>query len=287
MKKLKARSPYQIITVILLIVICIAWLFPLYFILMTSLRTDASFRQETFSEAFGILLFPKAPTFDTYKTVLDTTTGSPVLQWFLNSLTVAVSSTILTVFVSAMAAFGYARMQFKGKNILFSFLMFTMMIPGVINLVPSYKIVSMLGLKNNLLALILPGLSGVGNVFLIRQFFYSVPKDFDEAAKIDGAGYIRIFFQILLPQIVPVLMVVALNSFLGSWNDLLWPMIVMDDTSKRTLTAGLSVINGVYDTEYASKMASTVISAVPVLLIYIFAQKYLLQGISLSSGVKG
>lgn len=287
MKKLKAWSPYQIITVVLLIVICIAWLFPLYFILMTSLRTDASFRQETFSEAFGILLVPKAPTLDTYKTVLDTTTGSPVLQWFLNSLTVAVSSTILTVFVSAMAAFGYARMQFKGKNILFSFLMFTMMIPGVINLIPSYKIVSVLGLKNNLLALILPGLSGVGNVFLIRQFFYSVPKDFDEAAKIDGAGYIRIFFQILLPQIVPVLMVVALNSFLGSWNDLLWPMIVMDDTSKRTLTAGLSVINGVYDTEYASKMASTVISAVPVLLIYIFAQKYLLQGISLSSGVKG
>lgn len=287
MKKLKAWSPYQIITVVLLVVICIAWLFPLYFILMTSLRTDASFRQETFSEAFGILLVPKAPTLDTYKTVLDTTTGSPVLQWFLNSLTVAVSSTILTVFVSAMAAFGYARMQFKGKNILFSFLMFTMMIPGVINLIPSYKIVSVLSLKNNLLALILPGLSGVGNVFLIRQFFYSVPKDFDEAAKIDGAGYIRIFFQILLPQIVPVLMVVALNSFLGSWNDLLWPMIVMDDTSKRTLTAGLSVINGVYDTEYASKMASTVISAVPVLLIYIFAQKYLLQGISLSSGVKG
>ena len=127
--------------------------------------------------------------------------------------------------------------------------MFTMMIPGVINLIPSYKIISVLHLKNNLLALILPGLSGVGNIFLIRQFMYSVPKEFDEAAKIDGAGSVRIFFQILFPQIVPVLMVVALNSFLGSWNDLLWPMIVMDETSKRTLTAGLSSINGIYDTE--------------------------------------
>ena len=142
-------------------------------------------------------------------------------------------------------------------------------------------------MKNTLWALILPGLGGVGNIFLIRQFFFSIPKDFDEAATIDGAGEIRIFFMILLPQIVPVLVVVGLFSFLGSWNDLLWPLIVMTSSQKRTLTAGLSLLNGQYDRRYASKMAATVISVVPVLILYLCAQKYLLQGVSLSSGVKG
>ena len=135
-------------------------------------------------------------------------------------------------------------MRFKGRNAIFTLLMFTMMIPSVINLIPTYSIVSSLGLKNTLWALILPPLGGVGNIFLIRQFFYSVPKDFDEAATLDGAGDFRVFFLILLPQIVPVLVVVGLFSFLGSWNDLLWPLIVMTDSDQRTLTAGLSLLNG-------------------------------------------
>ena len=184
-----------------------------------------------------------------------------------------------------MAAYGYARLHFKLNHVLFMLLMASMMIPGVINLIPNYVIVTNLGLKNNLLALILPGLGGVGNIFLIRQFIYSVPKDFDEAAKIDGAGEIRVFF-IILPQIVPVLAVVALFTFIGSWNDLLWPLIVIQDVQRRTLTAGLSLLNGAYDAQQASKMAAAVISIIPVFILYLFAQKFLLQGISLSSGIK-
>lgn len=165
-------------------------------------------------------------------------------------------------------------------------LMLTIMIPGVINLIPTYSIVSALHLKNTVWALVLPGLGGVGNIFLIRQFMYTIPKQLDEAAFIDGAGHVRTFFSVVLPQLVPVLVTVDLFSFLGSWNDLLWPLIVMTDTSKRTLTAGLSVLQGQYDRRYASLMAATLVSAIPVMVIYLVAQKYLMQGISLTSGMK-
>lgn len=263
-----------------LIVICVFWLFPIFFMLSTSLRTNDEIRFEGFS------FFPRHWTFETYGEVLSNTKSAPVLQWFLNSVIVSVASAALILLIDAMAAYGYARLKFRLNHVIFMVLMVSMMIPGVINLIPNYVIVTGLGLKNNLLALILPGLGGVGNIFLIRQFIYSVPKDFDEAAKIDGAGEIKVFFVIILPQIVPVLAVVALFTFIGSWNDLLWPLIVIQDVQNRTLTAGLSLLNGVYDAQQASKMAAAVVSIIPIFILYLFAQKFLLQGISLSSGLK-
>lgn len=263
-----------------MIVVCLIVLFPLFFMLMTSFRTDKDVVYN------GYKLIPDVFSLESYTGVLKATGDTPVLRWFCNSLIVATLSTVLTILVDSLAAYGYARMKFKGRDIIFTALMFTMMIPGVVNLIPQYSIVSGLGLKNNIWALILPGLSGVGNIFLIRQFMYSVPRQLDEAAAIDGAGHIRIFFTIILPQLVPVLVTVGLFTFLGSWNDLLWPMIVMTETENRTLTAGLSVLQGQYDRRYASLMAATVVSAIPVMVIYLFAQKYLLQGISLTSGMK-
>lgn len=278
--KSKAQKITQAVLILLMIAVCLIVLFPICFMVLTSFRTDEDVVYN------GYRLFPEVFSLESYKGVLSATSSQPVLRWFANSLLVATLSTVLTVFVDALAAYGYARMEFKGKKLIFTLLMFTMMIPGVINLIPTYSIVSGLGLKNTVWALVLPGLSGVGNIFLIRQFMYTVPKQLDEAAAIDGAGNIRIFFCIILPQLVPVLVTVGLFTFLGSWNDLLWPMIVMTDTKNRTLTAGLSVLQGQYDRRYASLMAATVVSVVPVMTIYLFAQKYLLQGISLASGIK-
>lgn len=278
--KSKAQKLTQAVLILLMAVICVIVLFPIFFMVLTSFRTDEDVVYN------GYRLFPEVFSLGSYKGVLSATSAQPVLKWFVNSLVVATLSTVLTVFIDALAAYGYARMKFKGRDIIFTVLMFTMMIPGVINLIPTYSIVSGLHLKNTIWALILPGLGGVGNIFLIRQFMYTVPRQLDEAAAIDGAGHIRIFFGIILPQLVPVLVTVGLFTFLGSWNDLLWPMIVMTETENRTLTAGLSVLQGQYDRRYASLMAATVVSAVPVMTIYLFAQKYLLQGISLTSGIK-
>lgn len=284
MKTLRSKSKteriMQIVLITLMVIVCLVVLFPLFYMTMTAFRTDQDVVYN------GYRLIPETFTLKTFTSVLSATSSQPVLRWFGNSFLAAALSTVLTVLVDALAAYGYARMNFKGRDVIFAMLMLTIMIPGVINLIPTYSIVSTLHLKNTVWALVLPGLGGVGNIFLIRQFMYTIPKQLDEAAFIDGAGHVRTFFSVILPQLVPVLVTVGLFSFLGSWNDLLWPLIVMTDTSKRTLTAGLSVLQGQYDRRYASLMAATLVSAIPVMAIYLVAQKYLLQGISFTSGMK-
>ena len=277
MKKKKKIKISQVILISVLSILCFIWMIPLIYILLTSLRTDDSIMYD------GFKFLPDVISFESYRKVLSNTEGAPIIKWFINSLITSTVTAGLVVLLSALSAYGFSRLKFKGKDTLFSFLMITMMIPSVINLIPNYATISALNLKNTLLALILPALGGVSNIFLIRQFLYSVPKELDEAAAMDGASSFRTFFSIILPQLVPVLVTVALFTFLGSWNDLLWPLIVIEDVDQRTLTAGLSLLNGQYDREYASMMAATVLSAVPVLLVYIFAQKYLLQGIQLNS----
>ena len=276
----KKKIISQTLLILGMAVVCILWMIPLLFIVFTSFRTNDSVNYD------GFMLFPNEWTFENYQTIFSNISGSPVFTWLINSLIVAVASSLLTVLIASLSAFAYARLRFKGKRLLFSFLMLTMMIPSVISLIPNYLTISHLGLKNTLTALIIPGLGGVANIFLIRQFLYGIPKELDESALIDGAGYFRLFFSIILPQMVPILVVVGLNTFLGAWNDLLWPLVINTDTGMRTMTSGLSVITSQYDRQYATIMAATVISAVPVLIVYIFAQKYLIRGISLTSGMK-
>lgn len=260
--------------------VCILWMVPLLFIVFTSFRTNDSIKYD------GFMLFPKEWTLENYITIFSNVSGSPVFRWLLNSLIVSTASALLTVLIASLSAFAFARMRFKGKKLIFSFMLLTMMIPSVISLIPNYLTISNLNLKNHLLALILPGLGGVANVFLIRQFLYSIPKELDEAAFVDGLGYGKLFFYIILPQMVPILIVVGLNTFLGAWNDLLWPLVINTDNGMRTMTSGLSVITSQYDRQFATIMAATTISAVPVLIVYILAQKYLIRGISLTSGMK-
>ena len=280
----------QIVLWIVLSVLCLFWLIPLLYMLFASFTSDEVLVQGTEDGRF-FNFFPPEWSLQSYGNIFSGEKiggkDAPVMIWFVNSLLVSSINTVLVVLISAMAAYGYARMRFKGRGLAFSCLMITMMFPAVINLIPNYQIISAFGLKNNYLALIITGLGGVGNIFLIRQFFYGVPKDFDEAAKIDGAGDFRIFFQILLPQLVPVLVVVGMFTFLGSWNDLLWPQIVLTEPKMLPLTAGLGGIGYERSLNPSTSLAAAVISMVPVLLIYIFAQRFLLQGISISSGVKG
>lgn len=269
----------QILLIAGMAVICLIFLLPIIFMITSSFETD----EEILADGFK--LFPKVWTFDNYINIFETT-QIPVLTWLANSFIVSFASAILTVIIASLSAFAYARMKFKGKKLLFSFLLLTMMIPSVISLIPNYLTISTLKLKNNLIALIIPCLGGVVNVFLIRQFLFSIPKELDEAALIDGANYFRLFYRIILPQMVPILVVVALNTFLGSWNDLLWPLIVNSDTDMRTMTSGLKIVQRLFEMKWGSIMAITVVSGLPVLVIYCFAQKYLIRGISLTSGMK-
>lgn len=170
---------------------------------------------------------------------------------------------------------------------MFGILMATMVFPSVINLIPLYKICAALNLINTKWALILPGASGAFNIFLIRQFMLGIPKELDEAARIDGASWFQIYYKIMLPLCAPVLTVVGMFAFTGSWNDFLWPTLVISNVDKMTITPGMQILKGTYDVYPSHAMAGGIVSAIPTFVLFLFAQKYFIKGMQLQSAVKG
>lgn len=219
--------------------------------------------------------------------LLQNTANTPVFRWFLNSLVIAGDSTILVLIVTSLSAFAFSRLRFKGKNVLFIFLLSTMMFPPVMNIIPLYKIITALGWANTPWAMIFPAATGAFNIFLVRQFMDNIPIAYDEAARIDGASDWQIFRIVILPLIKPVLYVVALFTFTASWNDFLWPSIVFSDINKMPITPGLKLLQGMYVADIPTLMAGAIIAIIPTFILYLIAQKYFLQSMSLSVGVKG
>jgi len=281
---IKKSSISQFILVLVLTVIAAAWIFPLLWILATSFKSEG----EIIS---GVsLLWPHNPTLDTYDSALfdrNFADQMPVLRWFANSMLVASAYTLVMLFVSSMAAFAYARLEFRGRKVLFYLLLATMMVPQAVTLVPLYKMMVVFGWVNTYWALILPGVANVFAVFLLRQFMLGIPKDYDEAARIDGAGTFSIYFRIIMPLVRPALIVAGLFVFLMNWNDFLWPTIITNDVAMRTLPAGLRLLQGFLLTQYGKLAVASVISAVPVLIIFLFARQFFTKGLALSAGVKG
>lgn len=275
------RNKTKIIAFIFLLVMALLWVFPLIWAVFTSFKSEAEITNAAVS------FLPIHWTVSNYSELLFNNASTPVMKWFLNSLIIAVGHTLLVLVVVSLAAYGYTRLQFKGRDLLFGMLLASMMFPAVVNLIPLYSIVDSIGWVNNLLAVIVPGAAGVFNIFLVRQFVLGIPKTFDESAKIDGASEFQIFYLIILPLIRPVLTVVALFSFTGAWNDFLWPSIVLNDIDKLPITPGLQLLQGQYMTYPGIGTAGALIALVPTFLLYLFAQRYFMQSMSLSSGVKG
>lgn len=281
MKKHKTGSFSRWIAFLFLLVMACIWIIPLGYGVLTSFKSE----MELMTSGFKIM--PIEWVLTNYQELLVNNTSTPLIRWFTNSLVISVSHTLLVLAVVSLSAFAYSRLNFKGKNALFSFLLATMMFPSVVNLIPLYKIVDILGWVNTPLAMIVPGASGVFNIFLVKQFMDNIPKDFDEAAQIDGASEGTIFVRIILPLIKPVLLVVALFAFTGSWNDFLWPSIVFNDIEKMPITSGLQLLQGMYQAKPTLLMAGALVAIIPTFILYLFAQKYFLQSMSLSAGVKG
>ncbi len=272
---------YKIITTTFLIIVSFMWLIPLAWGIVTSFKSQ----MELMTAGFKFL--PINWVLDNYKEVLFDNEGTPLFRWFFNSMFISVLHTILVLIIVSLSAYAYSRLKFKGKTFIFSFLLATTMFPSVVNLIPLYKVIDLLGWVNTPWAMIIPGAAGVLNIFLVKQFMDNIPKQFDEAARIDGASEATIFFKIILPMIKPILFVVALFAFNGSWNDFLWPSIVFSDVDKMPITPGLQLMQGMYETKPPFLMAGALIAIIPTFVLYIFAQKYFLESMSLSSGVKG
>jgi len=271
----------KIIAFAFLLIMAVIWIIPLLWGVVTS------FKSEIELQTVGFKFLPIEWVLTNYTTLLVDNASTPLVRWFTNSVFISVSHTLLVLIVVTLSAFAFSRLNFKGKNGLFAFLMATMMFPGVVNLIPLYKIIDILGWVNSPIAMIVPGAAGVFNIFLVRQFMNNIPLEFDEAARMDGASDFQILGKVILPLIKPVLLVVALFSFTGSWTDFLWPSIVCNDIEKMPITPGLQLLQGMYQAQPTLLMAGALFAIIPTFILYLFAQKYFLESMSLSAGVKG
>lgn len=283
------------IAFLFLFLLGIFWIIPIIWLIFNSFKYDSDFIT-SFANLKGrwdylTRMIPRQWTGSNYTELFvggeNVNTTANIMKMFQNSFVVSGVVTVFTVFITSLAAFAYERLDFKGGDKIFWTLMYVSMFPNVVAILPQFRIANALGWVNNLNALIWPALSGVFNIFMIRNFMKSIPKALDEAATIDGATSFQVYTRIILPSIAPVMIVVGLFAFNGSWNDYLWPRIVMTDVNNQTLTAGLRLLMGQYEQRWAHMIASCLVSMVPPFVLYLCAQKYFLQGISVQAGVKG
>ncbi|MDH6463859.1 multiple sugar transport system permease protein [Micromonospora sp. A200] len=262
-----------------LVLLALVFLTPLLWMAITSVKTygDAqkippSFVPQPFS-TYG------------YEQILGNT-SNPVLRWFVNSMLAAALHALLVLVTASMAAYALARLRFRGRAVSFALIVGTLFIPPTSLIIPNFVIADRLGWLDTLTVLIVPGAASAFGVFFLRQFFLSIPAELEEAAVLDGANHWQIFTQVLLPLSKPALATLAVLSFLTNWNDFLWPIYVLFSPERLTLPAGLGLLQGAYVSDYPVIMAGAVLASVPVLILFVAAQRHIIQGVS-RSGLKG
>ena len=270
------------LTYALLVAVGVFFLAPLIWMVSTSLKPPS----EYFTA--DVRWLPKDPGLQHYGTLLGAggSGQAPVRQWFLNSLLVSTVVTLLVVGLDAPAAYAYARLDFPGRRTLFGLLLLTLFLPEIMFVIPNFVTIYQLGLLNSYPGVILPSLAGVFGVFMLRQFFKGLPTDVEEAARIDGANQLQTFLYVMLPMARGAVATLAIITFLGSWNDFLWPLLVLSDAEKLTVQVGLRTLQGAYISEYGTVMAGAVIVAAPVLLLYVFLQRHIVRSVA-TTGLQG
>jgi multiple sugar transport system permease protein len=265
------------------VVLCIAaFFFVLPFLWMISGAFKIPSQIVTYPPAF----IPNPFTLLNFSTVWD---SIPFLRYFWNSLFIAVVSTIGTLLSSSLVAFGFARLRARGKNIWFILLLSTLMIPYYVTIIPTFSLYQNLGWLNTYLPLTVPSFLGVGGafyIFLLRQFFLNIPRELDEAAKLDGASFFSVYWRIMLPLSKPALVTVALFQFVASWNDFFAPLIYLSNSNMYTLPVAVRFFQGLYSANLGPLMAMACLTIFPILILFLFAQKMFVQGVA-TTGIKG
>lgn len=274
-KRKKLRFDWVIL--ILLVVVALVMVFPFLWMVLGSIKS----KSELF--AMPIKWFPETAVWNNYKQVI---TKVPFFQFYFNTAKVAVISTIGQVLTCALSAYAFSKLEFRGRDTLFVLYLATLMIPGQVTMIPQYELLNKIGLMNTHWTLILLRWFSPFGVFLLRQFFISIPDSLVEAARIDGAGEPRIFAQIMIPLSKSAIATLVTLTFLNSWNEFMGPLIYLNDKEKYTLQIGIRYFQQMWGTEYTLIMAATTMSLIPIVIIYIFAQKYFIEGIA-TAGVKG
>lgn len=261
----------------ILFVVAITTIGPFVIMLSASLTKDLR------AITLPMKLIPDPITFANFEVLFRKTM---VLHWMLNSFVVAGVATVGAVLTSSMAGYAFARGSFLGKSILFALFLSIMMVPTEARIVPIFIVLSRLGLVNTYAALIGPGFASIFGTFMLRQHYLSIPRDYDDAALIDGANRFQIYAKVLLPQLKPAMATLAVLRFMGMWNDFLYPLIVTTRQEMRTLTVGLTTVTLTGSSPVGVEMAGAVLGFVPTFIVFLIGQKYMIEGVSLS-GLKG
>ena len=259
----------------LLIAGCLLTLVPFLWMLGTSLKSSTEIVH------LPPTLIPERPTLQSYITIF-TDPHVPLIRFYFNSLIVSVSVVALVLFTSSLAGFVFAKYQFFGKDLLFTLILATMMIPFQVTMIPLYLIVARLGLIDGLAGLIVPAATSAFGIFLMKQFIEVIPGELIDAARIDGASELGIYSQIILPQMGPALATLGIFTFMAIWNDYLWPLIVITTTERRTLPIMLTWYDSQHSSRYDLTMAASVLIILPILVVYFLFQRRITQGIALT-----
>lgn len=272
----KKKSPYDIISIVILAVLALLFIFPLYWILTGSLKTAQEIN------AVSPAWFPSSITFDNFTRLF----RQPALLWLFNTVVMAVAAMALTCITAALSGYVLAKKRFIGRNFIFTLMVCAMALPKQVILIPLLKEMSVLGIHNTLLAVILPTVGWPFGVFLIKQFSEGIPTELLEAARIDGAGEMRTFLNVVLPIIKPGIGALAIFTFISSWNDYFLQLIMLNSKTNLTISLGIAQIQAEMATDYGLIMAGAALAAVPIIIVFLSFQKYFTQGITMGA-VKG
>jgi multiple sugar transport system permease protein len=271
----RAALARSVVLHVVIVLGALAMFFPFYWTLVTSLSPGAGLGSTP-------TLVPDEPGLDAYRRLFS---ELPFARVIGNSLLLASITTVAQLVTSATAAYAFSRLPFRGRSVVFAIYLATMMIPLQVLVVPLFAELRALGLVDTYVGALLPSLAAAFGVFLLRQAMNQVPFELDEAAAIDGAGHFRIFWTVVLPNIRPALATLAVFAFMGSWNSFLWPLVVLRSPELQTLPVALASLQGQYTTQWDVIMAGSVVSILPMLALYLFAQKYVIQGVA-NTGLK-
>ena len=272
-KRILGAAGYYIVAVLLAVVALV----PFVWMISTSLKSRGALM------SIPIEWIPAEPTLDAYGEVFS---RFPFLKTIGNSLFITCSFTLLTIISASMAAFAFAKIRFRGSRLVLGLYLATMMIPTQVTMIPLFVVMNKLGLIDSYASVILPGIFKPFAVFMLVQQMRAIPNDFLDAARIDGAGIFQVYRRIALPMCAPTIATLAVTTFMESWNDYLWPLLMLTDRNRMTLPIALSTLNGQYNTEYNVLMAGSLISMIPIVIIYLCAQKQFKNGL-MAGGIKG
>ena len=262
---------------LLTVIMTMAWIFPIYWIAATALKS------ETETIAVPPTFVPSPPNFDAFIYVVQ---NSPIFRWYLNTIVVSVSVTFLTILFSLMCAYALSRLEFNGKHLIYWSLLIGFMLPFGALVIPLFMLMNKLNLVNSYLGVILPQIATPLAVIVFKQFFDEVPRDFHDAARIDGASEFKILFSIYLPMNWSITWAMSIVTFIATWNNFLWPLIITNSTTMLTIPVGMTQVQSAYGIAFAKTSAIAVMASIPTAAAYLIFQKRVTQGVMAAAGLK-